>query len=245
MQLHALSAFDCVLTDPDSSVFMIASSSERFFEAPDIEVPPVRWTFVAAFLSGEPERVLGALCGFGFGSEIKRPAAEGGSLFAGGVCVLLTGSRRARICEVCWVCVCRRPACGPRDEGPALLLSPFRYAVPCPSNVFVTCRGAGVCKFAFFFPPLPPLALLAGTSLCAPCPPPDADEYDCPLLPPFCADCVCVGTDPRLRRCALKLDMNSKLAADSPRKFLKRSAAPSGDMVEAFWRSCLRSSSGR
>ena len=98
--------------------------------------------------------------------------------------------------------------------------------------------------FARFFPPLSPREFLGGAPE-LPFPPTDADEYDCWKL---FADCVCdAGAGPRLLGClfALKLEMNSKLAADSPRKFLKSSAAPSGDIMEALaWRS-LRSSSGR
>lgn len=65
-------------------------------------MPPVRCTFGCCFFAGELDLVLGAEAGFGLGSDIRRPAAEGGSLFAGGVCVRFGGPpRRARVCAVC------------------------------------------------------------------------------------------------------------------------------------------------
>lgn len=137
MQLHFLSAMLCVLLDPSSRVLMIASSSDKLFEAPDIDVPPVRWTFAAGFLFGELVLVLDAPWGFGFKSETSLPAAEGGSLFGGGVGVLLTGSRRASMSAGACACVWTRLGCCPWG-------SPLRYAVPWPSNEFVTCRGAGI-----------------------------------------------------------------------------------------------------
>ena len=85
MQLHARSALDCVLGEPLSRVLIKASSSDRFLEAEDIGVPPISVTFACCLFAGLELLVLGAEAGFGLGSDIRRPAAEGGSLFAGGV----------------------------------------------------------------------------------------------------------------------------------------------------------------
>lgn len=85
IQGHARSAFDCVVEEPDSRVFIRASSSERFLDAEDMGVPPVRCTFGGCLFAGLELLVLGTEAGLGLGSDIRRPAAEGGSLLAGGV----------------------------------------------------------------------------------------------------------------------------------------------------------------
>ena len=86
----------------------MASSSARFADALLMGVPPVMLIFVgrAEGRAGEEVRVVGALDGL-MGSEIRRPAAEGGGR-DGGVCVFLGGSRRLRL-----LCCCDCPArCG-------------------------------------------------------------------------------------------------------------------------------------
>ena len=55
---------------------MAESRAVRAVEAPCIGVPPVMFTF--AFGTGEDVRVVGALLGTGFTSEMRWPAAEGG-----------------------------------------------------------------------------------------------------------------------------------------------------------------------
>jgi hypothetical protein len=71
-------------------------------------VPPVMLIFVGRTegRAGEEVRVVGALEGFFMGSEISRPAADGGGR-GGGVCVFLGGSRRLRL-----LCCCDGPARG-------------------------------------------------------------------------------------------------------------------------------------
>lgn len=245
IQLQARLALDDASLDPDSRVLINASSSDKDVEAEDIGTPPLRCTLPSGWacrlkpLLGELERVVGVECecGFGFGSPIKRPAAEGGRR-GGGVCVFLGGSVRSAREEVVGVYDdCPLPPLedddGPAEEFPS---SPFLYAVPTPSNVLATCRGAGVWILAFFLPPLfarPP----RGTSDCC--------VLSCAPEVLFVCACCAGELVPLCCRRALKLDINSRLAGDSPRKPLKSSAASAGDMDEALLRSCLRSSSGR
>jgi hypothetical protein len=57
------------------------SKAVRAVEAPCMGVPPVMAILV--FGAGEEVRVTGALRDVGFGSEIRRPAAEGGGFGMG------------------------------------------------------------------------------------------------------------------------------------------------------------------